>query len=132
MQDVHEPGLLFEVTDEEGVLRLVLRSSALIDAMAMKDILRTLRRLDPIGGSPVLVEQQQLVRMTPDAKVFLARVCTSDQRPVAFIAADLPERIQGEFFLRFHKPEFPFRLFNHAAEALQWFAGRGHLLPHVG
>ena len=51
----------FELWEEAGVLRLVLRSSALIDAWSMKDILRAVRRQDPVGGAPVMVEQQQLV-----------------------------------------------------------------------
>lgn len=122
----------FELWEEAGVLRLVLRSSALIDAWSMKDILRAVRRQDPVGGAPVMVEQQQLVKMTPDAKLFLARVCTNDLRPVAYVAADLPERIQGEFFLRFHKPVFPFRVCDHPDEARQWFGTYSQLVPHVG
>lgn len=108
--------------DDHGTVRLMLRSTALIDALVMKDILRALRRTDPIGGAPVVVQQEQLVRMTADAKFFLARVCTNDQRPVAYLAEDLPERIQGEFFLRFHKPVFPFRLFTSLDEAERWCA----------
>ncbi len=122
----------FEMWDDHGTVRLVLRSTALIDAWVMKDILRALRRADPVGGAPVVVQQEQLVRMTPDAKVFLARVCTNDKRPVAYLAEDLPERIQGEFFLRFHKPVFPFRLFATLDEAQLWcasYCGLARSLP---
>ena len=38
------------------------------------------------------------------------------------MAYDLPDRIQGDFFLRFHKPKFPFRVFSVAEEAQLWFA----------
>ncbi len=110
----------FDMWEDHGAVRLVLRSTALIDACVMKDIMRALRRTDPLGGAPVVVQQEQFVRMTPDAKFFLARVCTNDKRPVAYLAEDLPERIQGEFFLRFHKPVFPFRLFNTLEEAQDW------------
>ena len=111
----------FEVWEEDGIVRLVLGNATPIDPWAMKDILRALNRIDPIGGAPVMVEQEELVRMTPDAKLFLVRICTHNQRPVAFMAYDLPDRIQGEFFMRFHKPVFPFRVFSAQDEALGWF-----------
>lgn len=111
----------FELWEEEGVLRLVLGNSAPIDAVLMKDILRSLHRLDPVGGEPLMVEQEELVRMTADAKAFLVRACRSNDRPVAFMAFDLPDRIQGEFFARFHKPGFPFRVFAAREHALDWF-----------
>ncbi len=112
----------FGIWEEDGLLRLVLCNAAPIDVWAMKDILRAVHRFDPVGGAPVMVEQEELVRMTPEAKVFLARICHNDQRPVAFMAYDLPDRIQGEFFLRFHKPAFPFRVFAVQEDAQQWLA----------
>jgi hypothetical protein len=112
---------VFNVYDEDGVIHLVLGHTDTIDPWVMKEILRALHRVDPVGGAPVMVEQHDVVRMTPDAKFFLARICEQHIRPVAYMAYDLPERIQGEFFLRFHKPRFPFRVFNAHDEALKWF-----------
>ncbi|MBS1582328.1 MAG: hypothetical protein JST66_09035 [Bacteroidetes bacterium] len=111
----------FVIWEEAGVLHLVLGNAEPIGPWTMKDILRHMRAMDPIGGQPVLVEQQALVRMSPEARAFLTRVCQSDARPVAFVADDLPDRIQGEFFVRFHKPTFPFRVFAFREEAYRWF-----------
>lgn len=112
----------FRIKEDQGVLFLVLVNGALIDTWAMKDILRAVRRYDPIGGAPVMVEQEELVRMTPEAKLLLTRVCRSTARPVAFMAYDLPDRIQGDFFARFHRPGFPFRVFDVPLKALEWFS----------
>lgn len=120
MLETGGPGL-FRLMEEEGVLRLVLVNGALIDTWAMKDILRAVRHYDPIGGVPVMVEQEELVRMTPEAKLLLTRICRNAARPVAFMAYDLPERIQGDFFARFHRPGFPFRVFDAPARAHEWF-----------
>ena len=112
----------FHLEEASGVLVLLLGNSAPIDETIMKDILRAVHRMDPIGGMPILVQQDELVRMSPEAKTFLARTCDSRERPVAFMAYDLPDRIQGDFFPRFHKPRFPFRVFSVPEEAQQWFA----------
>ncbi len=112
----------FHLEEASGVLVLLLGNSAPIDEMIMKDILRAVHRMDPVGGMPILVQQDELVRMSPEAKTFLARTCDNRERPVAFMAYDLPDRIQGDFFLRFHKPRFPFRVFSVAEEAQLWFA----------
>lgn len=111
----------FEAWDEEGIIRLVLCSAAVIDLQAMRAALRQVSALDPYGGLPVLVEQEELVRMTPDARTFLARACRNDKRPVAFVAYDLPDRIQGEFFSRFYRPHFPFRVCASIDDAHRWF-----------
>lgn len=115
-------GAPFEVWEQDGVLHLLLGNAVPIDAWMMKEILRCLHQLDPIGGEPVMVQQREVARMTPDAKSFLVRVCRSELRPVAFIAPDLPDRIQGDFFARFHKPAFPFRVFAVPEHAFDWFA----------
>ena len=121
MLETSGPGL-FRLKEENGVLQLVLVNGALIDTWAMKDILRAVRLYDPIGGAPVMVEQEELVRMTPEAKLLLTRVCRNTARPVAFMAYDLPERIQGDFFARFHRPGFPFRVFDMPTKAFEWFS----------
>lgn len=121
MPESKDTAAQYIISEEDGVLLVRLGNVLPIDVWAMKDILRALHRLDPVGGAPVMVEQEELVRMTPEAKFFLARICTNDQRPVAFMAYDLPDRIQGEFFARFHKPVFPFRVFAVREEALHWF-----------
>lgn len=119
--NAHPTSAPYELWEQDGVLHLILGNAVPIDAWMMKDILRAVHFLDPVGGEPIMVEQQELVRMSAEAKAFLARVCRSDVRPVAFMAYDLPDRIQGDFFARFHKPSFPFRVFGAREHAREWF-----------
>jgi hypothetical protein len=119
--NAHPISAPYELWEQDGLLHLVLGNALPIDAWMMKDILRSVNQLDPIGGEPIIVEQMELTRMTADAKTFLVRVCRSNLRPVAFMAYDLPERIQGEFFAQFHRPVFPFRVFAAREHAMAWF-----------
>lgn len=114
----------FEAWEEGEVLRLNLLNKASIDNWVIKDILRLLDLLDPYGLRPVLVEQEEMVRMTAEARLLLVRACRSGDRPVAFLAHDIPERIQAEFFARFHRPPFPFRVFGFREEAEHWLLGQ--------
>ncbi|MFT3886147.1 MAG: hypothetical protein QM724_12185 [Flavobacteriales bacterium] len=122
----------FEAWEEEGVIRLVLCNAAEIDLQAMRAVLRHVRGLDPYGGVPVVVEQEELVRMTPEARTLLARSCRNDERPVAFVAYDLPDRIQGEFFARFYQPHFPFRVCVSIDDAHRWIQAFSRLLRARG
>ena len=122
------PAMAFEVWEEGEILRLLLRNKASIDMRVMKDILRSMDLLDPRGARPVLVEQEDLVRMSSEARILLVRACRHGHRPVGFLAHDLPERIQGEFFARFHRPPFPFRVFGFREEAEHWLLGQRAML----
>lgn len=122
------PCMAFEAWEEGEVLRLLLRNTTPIDNRIIKDILRAMDLLDPYGTRPVMVEQEDLMRMTSEARVLLVRACRHGHRPVAFVANDLPERIQGEFFARFHRPPFPFRVFGFREEAEHWLLGQRAVL----
>ncbi len=123
-KDMDATRTVFEAWEEGEMLRLVLRVRATIDQAVMKDILRCLDLLDPRGLRPVMVEMEDLVRMTSEARLLLVRACRNGHRPVAYMAHDLPERIQGEFFVRHHRPPFPFRVFSFREEAEHWILGQ--------
>lgn len=126
--DAGLPVMAFEAWEEGEVLRLLLRNVTPIDNRVIKDIVRAMELLDPYGTRPVMVEQEDLMRMTAEARALLVRACRKGHRPVAFVAHDLPERIQGEFFVRHHRPPFPFRVFGFREEAEHWLLGQRAVL----
>ena len=68
------------VAHHRNIIRLGKKEQKALDFdsnQIMKDILRAVHRMDPIGGMPILVQQDELVRMSPEAKTFLARTCDS-------------------------------------------------------
>ena len=112
----------YELWREDGLLRVELTAQARIDRSRMCELIRLAEAIDPDGMMPLLVLLSPQVRVSPEARTLLVRCSTRRGRAVAFIAADLSDRLQGEFFLRFHKPAFPFRVCQEVNEALAWIA----------
>ncbi|MCB9169846.1 MAG: hypothetical protein H6594_05765 [Flavobacteriales bacterium] len=112
----------FELWREDGVLRLLLTRHARIGPTEAKELVRLIAALDPLGEAPVLLELGELVQVGPVAKELLSRLHGEPRRAVALLALDTSDRLQGEFFRRFHRPLFPFRVFADPQEAHRWLA----------
>lgn len=115
--------LPFEIWREEGVIRLVLTRGAHLDVPALKELLRVLGAVDPHGSAPVLVEHEERARMDERARELLRRMHHSPARPVAYMANDLEDRVQGAMLGRVYDRLFPFRAFVWKEEALRWLEG---------
>ncbi|MCB0791747.1 MAG: hypothetical protein H6595_08855 [Flavobacteriales bacterium] len=110
----------FELWREEGILRLLLTRHARIGPPEAKELVRLIAALDPATSAPILLELGELVQVGPVAKELLSRLHGEPRRAVALLALDTSDRLQGEFFRRFHKPAFPFRVFVDPGEAHRW------------
>ncbi len=125
---ITEFGCPFEIWREEGLVRLVLSQGATIQVSEMKELLRLLDALDPGRTTPVLLEQDELAGISHEAGTFVLRACKGPGRCVAFMAHGLADRLQGNFFLRFQRPRFLFRVFGERAEAMRWLRERHQLM----
>ncbi|HMQ77488.1 MAG TPA: hypothetical protein PKE21_14790 [Flavobacteriales bacterium] len=110
----------YELWREEGVLRVRLKARTRVDLREMRDLLRLAQAVDPGGRMPLVVELRELVRVAPEARTLLVRCSRLRGRPVAFLAADRSDRLQAEFFLRFNRPTFPFRVCADLEDAADW------------
>lgn len=120
VKDLSTFGSPFELWREEGIMHLVFSKGSNIGVREVKELVRLFNVMDPTGAFPVMVEQDEQVIIEAEARRMLQRTCRDRTRPVAFLAHDIADRIQGDFFLRFHKPVFPFRVFNIREEAERW------------
>jgi len=73
---------------------------------------------------PVLYWQDELVQVDVRARDLLRRACRGQGRAVGFVVRDVADRVQGNFFQRFHRPRFPFRVCHDQEDALRWFRER--------
>ncbi|MEO8068802.1 MAG: hypothetical protein ABI599_13990 [Flavobacteriales bacterium] len=112
----------FEIWREDGVMRVVFCRFTCIGVDEMKEVIRMLGAVDDSGADPVVLELEEHVRVSADARVFLARCSSEAGRPVAFVAGDRSDREMGELFHRYLQPAFPFRTFGHVADAGDWAA----------
>lgn len=119
----------FELWREDNVIRLVVSSRGHLGIKEMKELIRLVGALDPSGTVPVVVELDALVQVGVRARLLLARMQPIGQRCVALIALDLSDRVQGEFFRRFHRPGFQFRVFHDHDAALHWLRRSVVALP---
>lgn len=114
----------FELWREEGRLHLHLANGARIGLREMKELLRLIEALDPERCCPVLYWQDELVQVDSAARDLLRRACRGPGRAVGFVVRDVADRVQGNFFVRFHRPRFPFRVCTDRDDALRWFRER--------
>lgn len=118
LRDAH--ALPFEIWREEGVIHLLLTRGSRIDNNVMKEILRVMGAIDPAMRSPVLLEQEDRAVLAEGARALLHRFARVPGRPVAFIASDLRDRVQGEMLTHWFNTRFPFRTFAWKTDALKW------------
>jgi len=73
---------------------------------------------------PLLIDLKNLKAITPQARAyFSARDRESDINAFAFIIHSLFQRIVGNIFIQFNRPQVPTRLFNDEEDALAWLRG---------
>ena len=113
----------FEIWREEGVMRVVMGQFMRIGVSEVKEIIRVLGVIDDTGSDPVVLELEEHVRVSPDARVFLSRCRSGAGRPVAMVAFDRADREMGDLFRQYLQPAFPFRTFGHVADAGDWASG---------
>ncbi len=113
----------FEIWREEGVMRVVMCQFMRIGVSEMKEIIRVLGVIDDTGTDPVVLELEEHVRVSPDARVFLSRCCSGAGRPVAMVASERTDREMGDLFRQYLQPAFPFRTFGHVTDAGDWANG---------
>lgn len=103
------------------ILRVIYKKEANIDLEANKQIINLMYDLigDDIVGIVFISEGR--VQFSSDAMKY-ARKMEEIRVPasVAIIASGLGEKLLADFYFRFHKPKFPYRVFRNLEEALMW------------
>lgn len=93
---------------------------ARLDVPMVKELLRVLEAVDPTGRAPVLVEHENRVQLEPEAAALLRRSCERPSRPLAWMARDRAEVLEGEMHARQFHAHFPMRTFTWREEAMRW------------
>lgn len=107
--------------EEEGFLRVSVLPEVemnLEDARSDFEAARILANNTPL---PILSDPRQLKSSTHEVRSFYAsKELAENILAMAVLVDSLAIKMVVNFFIKFHKPHFPTRMFNKEAEALAW------------
>lgn len=107
--------------DEEGILHVIVREGVDIDIEEAIENFETAKKLAGGVRRLKLVDARAYFSMTSSARDFAASKETSEYNIArAVITNSLANRLLINFFIHFHKPQSPLKMFVSEAEALSW------------
>lgn len=107
------------ILHEDGILEIRLREGVEIDGLNVMDNIKAARALTGGKKHPVLIDARVTFTVTQKARELSAR--NSKERVAkAVLINSLAGRLIGNFYINFHKPATPTRLFTSREEAIEW------------
>lgn len=107
--------------DEERILRVTVLEGAEIDIEEAKENFESARKLSEGKRMLKLVDAKAYFTMTKRARDFAASKETNEFNIArAIVTNSLANRLLINFFITFHKPQTPVKMFSSEEEALKW------------
>ena len=105
---------------DDGILRVVILPDAVVTRTNIEEDMAAYPQL--IGGQkrPVLVDIRGLKSVSRSARQYGARAGEQYFSAAALLVGSPVTRMIGNFFLGFHKPALPLRVFTSEKDAMQW------------
>lgn len=92
-----------------------------VDIVLVKKVIESMAQLQNCKKLPVLIISHSFSIPTEETRLFLAE---KDSSPFAaaeaYVIHSMAQKIIGNFYLKFNKPQRPTRLFNNKKDALEW------------
>lgn len=106
--------------DGNGIVKIILGDD---DELSINDIMEHREIVDHmVNGHAycILVITGERTRATEEGRAYAAKNLPAGRLAEAIIVRSLPVRIMGNFYLKFHKPGIPTRLFDDEETAMKW------------
>lgn len=116
------PGKAEMWSDNDNISWMVFTEGAEISREDMEELVRlATRNVLPGEQLFVLVDMRAMESITPDARDFAAGGSLAHLYTALALVANSPAtRLVANFFIRFHKPPRPTKIFNSAKEGVEW------------
>lgn len=92
--------------------------------ISVEDVKSIASACQKIGGGkayPLLINVGKYTLPSVEARKFIAQAESNPYaKAEAYVISDLPQRIVGNFFLKFDKPARPTKIFTNEEEAMEW------------
>lgn len=108
------------VYNGEGIIIVTIKDDLELTEQDIRDHREIQRRM--VGEAPhcVLAIAGERTQATEEARIYAASNVPVGRVAEAIIVRSLPVRILGNFYLRFHKPNVPTRMFDDHEDAIVW------------
>lgn len=116
------PGKAEMWSDKDDISWMVFAEGSEISQEDLAELIRlATRNVQPGEKLHVLIDMTQSESISPEARAFAAGSQTADYYDsLAIVAGSPATRLVANFFIRFHKPPRPTRIFNTTDEAVKW------------
>jgi hypothetical protein len=105
----------------EGHIHIRIHEEVEIDLYEVMEINAAKDELVAGEKYTVIFQAPQIGNISIDAQRFAAsHECYHNAIAKAIVTPSLPSRIIGNFFIKFHRPPAPTKVFNSVAEAAEW------------
>ena len=120
----NELGKFHTWMESDGIVRTVVKPNAEVLLQDAEQNTATVATFFNGKKIPLLVDIRNIKSISPDAREhFTLKGRESVVNAYALILSSSLSRMIGNFFMTFHKPAVPVRLFNHEDKALAWLKG---------
>lgn len=118
----------FAYSKSERVLRVKLLENAEIELEDAVQNMRTSEQLTQGDRFLVLVDARATVTVSKEAREFAARQSERDGRIAeAFVVSSLANKLVGNFYINFNKPQVPTKIFSTEEKAMLWLQSHLYL-----
>jgi hypothetical protein len=105
---------------EDGIINTNVIIDDTITLEQAKELFNAYLKLSKGKKSPHLITVSKFVIMEKDVMEFITKVANKKGKADAFVIHSLPQKIIGNFYLKFHNPSIPTKLFTSKEKAIAW------------
>jgi hypothetical protein len=109
---------------KDGILWWYVLSDAVIETNDMEEIISASRKIIKKNNNvrlPLYIDIRKLDQLSHKVRMrFSPEKASKHISGCAVLVDSLATRITATFFVKFHKPSFPIKLFNKEADAIKW------------
>ena len=105
---------------EDGIVNTDVRIRDAVSLDQAKEILNAYLKVGNGKKVPHLFTVTRFVIMEKEVMEFASNVANKKGLADAFVIHSLPQKLIGNFYLKFHKPTIPTKLFTSEEKAISW------------
>lgn len=105
---------------ENGVVNTDITINDAVSLSQAKELFDAYIKITQGKKTPHLFTVSKFVIMEKEVMEFMSTVANKSGLADAFVIHSLPQKIIGNFYLQFHKPAIPTKLFSTKEKAIEW------------